>query len=94
MQRQKVNQQLHVWSSVLLISLIAGVVIRVFGVFVEQPYRDLIEVQKGIIIERVRLGHNGTVKSASFSPDGNKILTVLHNNTAEVWDISSNLLTE
>jgi WD40 repeat protein len=96
MQRQKANQQLYVWSSVLLIVLITGVVIRFF---VEQPYRDLIKVQKGII-ERVRLGHNGTVKSANFSPNGKQIVTISisknnilkNNNTVKVWNTSGELL--
>ncbi len=41
------------------------------------------------IPERIQLsGHQGYVYSASFSPDGQRILTASWDNTARVWDLS------
>jgi WD40 repeat protein/tetratricopeptide (TPR) repeat protein/archaellum biogenesis ATPase FlaH len=37
-------------------------------------------------------GHTSTVNSASFSPDGKRILTASSDNTARVWDVSGKLL--
>ncbi|MEQ8756180.1 MAG: hypothetical protein RID09_22085 [Coleofasciculus sp. G1-WW12-02] len=47
------------------------------------------------IQERVQLnGHQSTVYSANFSPDGERIVTASSDNTARVWDRKGNLLTE
>ncbi|MEH1900734.1 MAG: ribosome assembly protein 4, partial [Nostoc sp.] len=47
------------------------------------------------IHERNQLkGHTSRVNSASFSPDGKRILTASADNTARVWDISGKLIAE
>ncbi|WP_017718343.1 nSTAND1 domain-containing NTPase, partial [Kamptonema formosum] len=47
------------------------------------------------IRERNQLkGHQGDVTSASFSPDGKRILTASSDNTARVWDSTGKLLSE
>lgn len=33
-------------------------------------------------------GHTGTINSASFSPDGKRVVTASWDNTARVWDLS------
>ena len=46
------------------------------------------------IWEKTQLkGHQAAVKSASFSPDGQHIVTASEDNTAKVWDVSGKLLT-
>jgi WD40 repeat protein len=37
-------------------------------------------------------GHQELVNSASFSPDGKRIVTTSVDNTAKVWDISGKLI--
>jgi WD40 repeat protein len=37
-------------------------------------------------------GHQSEVNSASFSPDGKRIVTASIDNTAKVWDISGKLI--
>ncbi|MEH2036760.1 WD40 repeat domain-containing protein, partial [Nostoc sp.] len=39
-------------------------------------------------------GHTDTVNSASFSPDGERIVTASSDNTARVWDMTGNLVAE
>ena len=34
-------------------------------------------------------GHTGSVDSASFSPDGSRIVTASHDRTAKIWDANS-----
>ncbi|HAX85894.1 MAG TPA: hypothetical protein DCY91_06380 [Cyanobacteria bacterium UBA11370] len=47
------------------------------------------------IRERNQLkGHQGVVTSASFSPDGERIVTASSDNTARAWDLKGNLVTE
>jgi WD40 repeat protein len=45
------------------------------------------------IRERTRLeGHYGSIKSASFSPDGQRIVTASKDGTARLWDLSGKTL--
>src|ERR671932_761865 len=45
--------------------------------------------------EEIQLkGHEGSVKSASFSPDGKRIVTASFDGTARVWDLSGKQLVE
>jgi hypothetical protein len=46
------------------------------------------------IREHQQLGHQNIVNSASFSPDGQHIVTASSDNTAKVWDLSGKLLAE
>ena len=46
------------------------------------------------IRERTQLRHQASVRNASFSPDGQLILTASDDNTARLWDIKGNLLAE
>jgi hypothetical protein len=46
------------------------------------------------IRERTQLRHQDTINSASFSLDGQLILTASNDNTARLWDIKGNLLAE
>ncbi|BAY23626.1 WD repeat-containing protein [Calothrix sp. NIES-2100] len=47
------------------------------------------------IRERVQLkGHQGSVNSASFSPDGQRIVTASDDKTAKVWDSNGKLLAD
>jgi WD40 repeat protein len=39
-------------------------------------------------------GHQGYFTSASFSPDGQRLVTASFDNTARVWDLSGRLLAE
>jgi hypothetical protein len=47
------------------------------------------------IQEQTRLeGHQDSVESARFSPDGQRLVTTSFDNTARVWDTSGKLITE
>ena len=47
------------------------------------------------IQERTQLkGHQGSVNSASFSPDGKQIVTASDDNTAKVWDTSGKMIAD
>ncbi|MCT7962603.1 hypothetical protein NG791_18195, partial [Laspinema sp. D1] len=39
-------------------------------------------------------GHQGTVRSASFSPDGQSIVTASNDNTARVWNLRGQMIAE
>jgi hypothetical protein len=40
-------------------------------------------------LRRLLKGHAGWVQSASFSPDGTRVVTASYNNTARIWDADS-----
>ena len=49
------------------------------------------DAQSGALVASLE-GHTELVKSASFSPDGTRIVTASDDNTARVWDAQSGAL--
>jgi WD40 repeat protein len=48
---------------------------------------------KGNVVAEL-IGHQGNVRSASFSPDGERLVTVSSDKTAKVWDLKGNVVAE
>ncbi|MBK9938394.1 MAG: PD40 domain-containing protein [Chitinophagaceae bacterium] len=44
--------------------------------------------KSGTVLAELR-GHSDWVRSASFSPDGKKIVTTSSDNTSKIWDVKS-----